>query len=294
MPQAAQAVHSRTHSRPRHSGFSWRSGFLLWLSVWPCQGVQIWQQSTIQGQPVFTTSSVGEVARTSEVQPVRVPNAPIVEPLLRAGPQALRTICVFRSHNEQQPTVLVSDDRVHGRLLCRMVCNAYGLAESDWHLRRLVESLPSLPTEQHVLSPSSLAWNLVQVPVDLRPMGGRIMLLTTGRCASCGDIAEAAIRAQHLGPYPVFLCRTSQGWFHPTARLLLLPHGDAFQIWPMNQAAITSLDLEDPEGRPTTLEDRFSTSLSLPTVGELAYHDLSGANAVVLHLHGHTYTCLPS
>ncbi|CAE7211553.1 CEP2 [Symbiodinium necroappetens] len=48
-----------------------------------------------------------------------------------------------------------------------------------------------------------------EVPVDLRPMGGRIMLLTTGRCASCGDIAE---------------------------------------VWPINQAAITSLDLEDVMG----------------------------------------------
>ena len=201
---------------------------------------------------------------------------------------------MYRPHSDQQPTVLISDDRVHDRLLCRMVCSAYGLSDSEWQLRRLVESLPSLPTEQHVLSPLSLAWNLVQVPVDLRPLGGRISLLTTGRCTSCGDIAAAAINAQRLGPCPVFLCRTSQGWFHPTARLLLLPHGDAFQVWPMNQASVTSLDIDNPEGRDPTLEDCFSTSLSLPSVGELAYHDLSGANAVVLHLHGHTYTCLPS
>ena len=120
------------------------------------------------------------------------------------------------------------------------------------------------------------------------------MLMTTGRCTSCGEVAEVAIHEQHLGPCPVFLCRTSQGWFHPSARLLLLPDGDAFQVWPMNQAAVTSVVVDDNEGRPPTLEDRFSTSLSLPTVGELAYHDLSGANAIVLHLHGHTYTCRQS
>ena len=267
---------------------------LLWLTVWPGQCVQIWQQSIIQGQPVFTTSGVSEVSDIRDVQPVRVPNAPIVEPLLRAGPRALRTVCVFRMQDAQQPTVLVADDRVHGRLLCRMVCSAYGLSDSDWQLHRLVESLPSLPTEQYVLSPTSLAWNLVQVPVDLRPLGGRIMLLTSGRCATCGDIAAVAIHDQALGPCPVVLCRTSQGWFHPSARLLLLPHGDAFQVWPMNQAAVSPVAVENSDGRTPTLEDRFSTSLSLPAVGELAYHDLSGANAVVLHSNGHTYTCLPS
>ncbi|CAE7401593.1 set10 [Symbiodinium microadriaticum] len=61
----------------------------------------------------------------------------------------------------------------------------------------------------------------------------------------------------------------------------------------MNQAAVSSLAVEEFDGRPPTLEDRFSTSLSLPHAGELAYHDLSGANAVVLHSHGHTYTCVP-
>ena len=269
-------------------------GLLLWLSIWPCHGVQIWQQGTVQGQPVFTTSGVREATHLRDIQPARVPNAPIVEPLLRAGPMALRTICVYRLPTVQQPTVLVVDDRAHGRLLCRMVCSAYGLSDADWHLRRLVESLPSLPTEQYVMSPVSLAWNLIQVPVDLRPLGGRIMLLTTGRCSSCGEVAEVAIQEQHLGPCPVFLCRTSQGWFHPTAKVLLLPFGDAFQVWPMNQAAVSSVAVEDTEGRPPTLEDRFSTSLSLPSVGELAYHDLSGANAVILHLHGHTYACLPS
>ncbi|CAE7887301.1 pol [Symbiodinium necroappetens] len=39
------------------------------------------------------------------------------------------------------------------------------------------------------------------------------------------------------------------------------------------------------EDRPYTLEDRFSTSLSLPHTGELAYHELSGANGRVQVLH---------
>ncbi|CAE7243796.1 pol [Symbiodinium sp. KB8] len=128
------------------------------------------------------------------------------------------------STESEQPTVLISDDRVHGLLLHKMVCSAYGLAESEWQLRRLVE-----------------------------------------------------------------------GWFHPTARLLLLPYGDAFQVWPMHRVPSASLtpNVEEDDA-PATLEDRFSTSLSLPAVGELAFHDLSGANAVILHAHGHTYACVPS
>ena len=256
--------------------------------------MQIWQQGTVQGQPVFTTSGIQDAARLQDLQPVRVPNAPLVEPLLRAGPQALRTIGVFRPQVDNQPAVLIVDDRAHGRVLSRMLCTAYGISEVDWLLRRLVEALPSLPPEQYVLEPASLPWNLVQVPVDLCPLSGRISLYPANRCETCGEVAARAILDQHLGPCPAFLCRTSQGWFHPNSRLLLLPYGDAFQVWPMNQAAVSSLAVEESDGRPATLEDRFSTSLSLPHVGELAYHDLSGANAVVLHSHGHTYTCVPS
>ena len=103
-------------------------GLLLWLSIWPCHGVQIWQQGTVQGQPVFTTSGVREATHLRDIQPARVPNAPIVEPLLRAGPMALRTICVYRLPTVQQPTVLVVDDRAqwssslpHGVLSLRLV-----------------------------------------------------------------------------------------------------------------------------------------------------------------------------
>ena len=267
----------------------------LWLLLFPCQGVQIWQQGSLQGQPVFTTSSVQPAASVLDLQSVRTPNVPLIEPVLRRGPQALRTIGVFRPQESEQPTVLISDDRVHGLLLHKMVCSAYGLAESEWQLRRLVEALPSLPTEQYILSPSHIPWDQALVPVDLRPLGGRVRLLTAHRCESCGDIAERAIQAQQLGACPVTLCRTSQGWFHPTARLLLLPYGDAFQVWPMHRVPSASLtpNVEEDDA-PATLEDRFSTSLSLPAVGELAFHDLSGANAVILHAHGHTYACVPS
>ena len=214
---------------------------------------------------------------------------------LRSSPQALRTICVYRPQSLEQPTVLLSDDRTHGPLLHRMVCSAFGLADSEWCLRRLVEALPSLPPEQYVLAPAQLSWDQVLVPVDLRPLGGNVRLQTAHRCMSCGEVTELAMQTQQIGPHPVILCRTSQGWFHPTARLLLLPYGDAFQVWPMRQAPIAALPQNsDTEDRPATLEDRFSTSLSLPGIGELAFHDLSGANAVVLHMHGHTYTCVPS
>ena len=287
---------NRPSTRPRYpSATSRKSFFLCWLLLFPCNGVQIWQQSTLQGQPVFTTSSVQPAASIDDLRPVRTPNTPLIEPVLRAGPQALRTICVYRPQDSEQPTVLLADDRVFGQLLQRMVCSAFGLVDSAWCLRRLVEALPSLPPEQYVLSPALLPWDQVLVPVDLRPLGGRVRLQWAHRCSSCGEVADRAIQSQHIGPCPVTLCRTSQGWFHPTARLLHLPYGDAFQVWPMHQVPASSLLTPgESDEVPATLEDRFGTSLTLPTTGELAYHDLSGANAVILHPHGHTYTCVPS
>ena len=142
-----------------------RAYLMLWLLIFPCNGVQIWQQSTLQGQPVFATSSVQPAANVQDLQPVRTPNTPLVEPLLRAGPQARRTICVYRPQATEQPTVLISDDRAHGQLLHRMVCSAYGLVVSDWCLRRLVEALPSLPPEQYVLSPAQIPWDQTLAPV---------------------------------------------------------------------------------------------------------------------------------
>ena len=285
----------RLSTKRPQPGSRFQTGLILWLLVFPCQGVQIWQQSFIQGQPVFTTNSVPPVQDARDLQPVRAPNSPVVEPVVRAAPQALRTICVYRHQSEGQPTVLLADDRMHGRLLHRMICSAFGLADSEWCLRRLVEALPSLPPEQYVLSPVALSWDKVLVPVDLRPLGGRVRLQFANRCAACGEVAASAIQTQRLGPCPVTLCRTSQGWFHPTARLLLLPFGDAFQVWPMHQAPTAELrSPADNDDRAPTLEDRFSTSLSLPSTGELAYHDLSRANAVILHMHGHTYACVPS
>ena len=272
--------------------FQLRPYLLLWLLVFPCHGVQIWQQSSLQGQPVFTTSSDQPAADIQDLQPVRTPNAPIVEPLLRASPQAIRTICIYRPQAPEQPTVLLSDDRAHGQPLHRMICSAYGLADSEWCLRRLVEALPSLPPEQYVLTPTQLPWDHTLVPVDLRPLGGNVRLQLAQRCMPCGEVASRAIATQQLGPCPVTLCRTS---LHPNSRLLMLPYGDAFQVWPMHQVPQSSLSCAtETEDRPATIEDRFSTSLSLPTVGELAFHDLSGANAVILHPHGHTYTCLPT
>ena len=249
----------------------------------------------IQGQPIFTTNNVQAARHTQELQHVRLPNAPLLEPALRCVPQALRTICVFRMGETPQPTVLIADDRAHGTVLSRMVCQAFGLQESDWILRRLVEALPSFAPEQYVLSSRATSWDMIHVPVDLRPLGGRVDLFSVNRCSPCGDLAQFAIRAQRLPPCLHVLCRTSQGWFHPMALLFLLPYGDAFQVWPVDRAPVVPLpDGLVPSTGLDTIEDRFSTSLSLPSAGELAFHEASGANAVVLHQGGHTYACLPS
>ena len=83
----------------------------------------------------------------------------------------------------------------------------------------------------------------------------------------CGAIAHMAIADQVSLECPAeLLCRTSQGWFDAAAALLLLPHCDAFQVWPLHlvQAAPppTTLTLL----RQPSESDRFVGSLE-PTEG---------------------------
>ena len=104
-----------------------------------------------------------------------------------------------------------------------------------------------------------------------------------------------AIDAQRLRLGTDFLCRTSQSWFHPRARLALLPHGDAFQVWPADRLPLVLTDVGGVQSaQEGTYEDRFTTSLTYPGTSELAFHEASGANAVVMHAHGSTYACVPS
>ncbi|CAE7208415.1 unnamed protein product, partial [Symbiodinium microadriaticum] len=273
-----------------------RVGAFVWLLLTPPAGaVQIWQHGVMAGQPVFNTGGVPAAHSVTDLGPVQSPDTPCLSPYTVRTSHPLRTVSVFQPGNSVQPTILQADVRMQGQLFELMTCRALGLQRSEWQVRRLSSSLPSLPTEQYVLSPVTQEWFLVHVPVDLRPLGGTIRIVEACRWAPCGDAAVLALHAARLSFQGGFVCRTTQGWFTSTALLGLLPHGDAFQVWPVNQVPLPMSGAGDRSlSISGSFVDRFGTSLSYPAPDELAYHELSGANAVVLQPHGLLYLGVPS
>ena len=185
----------RTTVRPHYC----QGLFLLWLVCTPqVSGVQIWQHSSLQGQPVFTTSSVQPAQHVEELSPVRTPDTPCVDPVFAGHSAPIRSIGVFQDGANAQPVVMHADVRMQGPLLDLMLCRAFGLQHSCWNVRRVLATLPSLPAEQYILSPRTLPWYDAHTPVDLRPVGGRISLVVTRRDLPCGAVVDAALTAQGL------------------------------------------------------------------------------------------------
>ncbi|CAE7704408.1 unnamed protein product [Symbiodinium sp. CCMP2592] len=218
---------------------------------------------------VWRLGSVPAVVDASALAPVRFPGGPCVEPVLQQVPAPMRDIGVFAPSLAHCPQVLHVDDRTHGALLFRQVCSALGLQTAEWSWRRQVETLPSLPPEQYVLTELTLPWFRIRVPVDLRAVGGSVSLLDTFRHQpGAAIIRDAAVQQGIHVDVNNCLCRLGNAWFVPQAYVLLLPQGDA-------------------------LQDVFSTSLSLPGPAELAFHSETGVNAVVLYANGLFFTFAP-
>eukprot|EP00439_Symbiodinium_sp_Y106_P045284 s1821_g5.t1 len=195
----------------------------------------------------------------------------------------------------QCPVVLHVDDRVHGPLLHRELCVALGLQVSEWHCRRVVEALPSFPPEQYVLSESSMAWQRILVPVDLRLLGGRVSLVAALRSQPWAYAAQEAAEQQHVSLVIEQLCRVGQSWFAPSACVLLLPQGDTLQVWPCERLVRPAFPCRSGSLSPRlSLGDVFSTSLSLSGPAEVAFHQGSGANSVILYPQGLRYAFAPT
>ena len=265
--------------------------FLLWLVLTPsAQSVQVWRQATLHGQPVFNTGTVPGTRNLQDLRPTRLPNLPVVSGRAGGGDEYYREICVFAPDLRSCHSALLVDTRLRGRALEVSICRALGRQAAEWECYRVQEALPALPQEQYVLRRTSTSWHLSVVPVDLRPVGGRISLAFADRVMPCGAIAHMAIADQAGLECPAdLLCRTSQGWFDAAAAILLLPHCDAFQVWPLHlvQAAPppTTLTLL----RQTSGSDRFDGSLE-PTEGpERAQGMRETGQAVVISDNGILY-----
>ena len=208
---------------------------------------------------------------------------------------ALRDVSIYYPGAPQCPVVLHVDDRVHGPLLHRELCVALGLQVSEWHCRRVVEALPSFPPEQYVLSESSMAWQRILVPVDLRLLGGRVSLVAALRSQPWAYAAQEAAEQQHVSLVIEQLCRVGQSWFAPSACVLLLPQGDTLQVWPCERLVRPAFPCRSGSLSPRlSLGDVFSTSLSLSGPAEVAFHQGSGANSVILYPQGLRYAFAPT
>ena len=208
---------------------------------------------------------------------------------------ALRDVSIYYAGAPQCPVVLHVDDRVHGPLLHRELCVALGLQVSEWHCRRVVEALPSFPPEQYVLSESSMAWQRILVPVDLRLLGGRVSLVAALRSQPWAYAAQEAAEQQHVSLVIEQLCRVGQSWFAPSACVLLLPQGDTLQVWPCERLVRPAFPCRSGSLSPRlSLGDVFSTSLSLSGPAEVAFHQGSGANSVILYPQGLRYAFAPT
>ncbi|CAE7632916.1 scube2 [Symbiodinium sp. CCMP2592] len=131
-----------------------------------------------------------------------------------------RRQCPRQTGVDQCPFVLQADVRAHGALLFRWIGTALQLRWDQWHFRRQVELVSALPTEQYVLSEWSLAWHQVQIPVDLRPIGGVVALAEVHRNQPCGQVIQHVASMQGC-PVPAdLLCRVGAQWFTPEAYTL--------------------------------------------------------------------------
>ena len=241
----------------------------------------------------FSTGTVPGTRNLHDIRPVRIPNMPVTGARVHEIDDGYRDICVFAPDLRTCHIALLVDVRLRGRALEVSICRALGRQAAEWECYRLLEALPALPPEQYVLRRTSVSWHLSIVPVDLRPIGGPISLAYADRVMPCGAIAHMAIADQPvLGCPEDFLCRTSQGWFAPDAALLLLPHCDAFQVWPLQLAQSAPPPATLSLLRQNSGSELFAGSLE-PTEGaERAYSNDFDGQGVIIARNGLVYVTI--
>ncbi|CAE7476792.1 pol [Symbiodinium sp. CCMP2592] len=137
-----------------------------------------------------------------------------------------------------------------------------------------------------------VAWYQCTLPVDLRPVGGNIQVLSARRDHACVDVVRRALLAQGLPSEQAVLLRTSKGWFSPASFLLLLPELDSFQVWPITASSVEAIE---GDSLPSVVsDDWFRVSLPYTQGSEAALHDTAGSNAVVIYSNGLFFTQAPS
>ena len=109
----------------------------------------------------------------------------------------------------------------------------------------------------------------------------------------CGNIMSQALSQAGVQAAPQsFLCRTSDGWFLPTAYVTLLPRGDSFQVWPLARVPVLR-SVAGTHEQATTAERFAISTLAAPSTDE-DFQIASESNAVVISPNGMLYVQAPA
>ncbi|CAE7521208.1 unnamed protein product [Symbiodinium sp. CCMP2592] len=99
---------------------------------------------------------------------------------------------------EPCPVPFLVDEWLHGPLLHARLAATLGFPAGVFSVSAIRGVLPGLPSEQLLLTPAACSWRQVWLPVDLRPLGGRICMLVCPRDSTCRAIAVLALAAQTM------------------------------------------------------------------------------------------------
>ena len=200
--------------------------------------VQLYAHGFHEGRPVFSTGPVPTTSQEEdlcEVLPLGRPGNHLLTPSRR--PRRQLAMFLGRSGGEADlepcPIIFSVDERLHGNCLHRRLLLSVGAGDLRFTAFSLHSPLPGLPSEQLLFTPVDLGWNSVRLPVDLRPIGGRISLLRCARDDLCSRLLAAALDQQGIfRPVTGILGRCCWGWFSLASQPLLAPGVDTLQFLP--------------------------------------------------------------
>ncbi|CAE7256008.1 unnamed protein product [Symbiodinium sp. CCMP2592] len=195
---------------------------------------------------------------------------------------------------EPCPVPFLVDEWLHGPLLHARLAATLGFPAGVFSVSAIRGVLPGLPSEQLLLTPATCSWRQVWLPVDLRPLGGRICMLMCPRDSTCRAIAVLALAAQTLQTeVDLLLAKCSWGWLTLMSQPLLLQDVDTlqFQIGPAADA------LQGPVGSsldpPLSLFSAMQVSLPTAPSAHEAFPGHSHNQAVLITPNGLVYVEAP-
>ena len=136
-------------------------------------------------------------------------------------PIPTRPICAMTSRPSEVSFVIRQRFAWQGGFLHNAICLALDRDRSTWRCQRVFCTLPDLPQEQYVLRSTKQDWSEVCIPVDLRPLGGRVSTHCVNVASTGADGVRLAAIEQRLTVPEQWYCQVHGLSLHPDAQTLL-------------------------------------------------------------------------